>query len=83
LSSPKNNKTQGIIRLIVLVVLLVNQGLVTAGFDPLPFNEQQIYEGISAVALAVAAIYSWWRNNNITREAEKSQKELERKKNIK
>lgn len=83
IANPKNNKTQGIIRLIVLVVLLVNQSLISFGYNPLPFSEEQIYEGLSSVALVVSAIYSWWRHNNITPEAEAAQVELERKKNRK
>ena len=81
--TPKNNKTQGIIRLIVLVVLLANQSLISFGYNPLPFSEEQIYEGLSSVALVVSAIYSWWRNNNVTKESEQAQVELERKKNRK
>ena len=81
--TPKNNKTQGIIRLIVLVVLLLNQSLISFGYNPLPFSEEQIYEGLSSVALVISAIYSWWKHNNITPEAEAAQVELERKKNRK
>src|SRR5699024_1072756 len=81
--TPKNNKTQGIIRLIVLVILLLNQSLISFGYNPLPFSEEQIYEGLSSVALVISAIYSWWKHNNITPEAEAAQVELERKKNRK
>ena len=83
IANPKNNKTQGIVRLVVLVVFLANQTLVTLGYNPLPFSEEQIYEGLSSVALVLSAIYSWWRHNNITPEAEAAQVELERKKNRK
>ena len=81
--TPKNNKTQGLVRLAVLVILLLNQSLISLGYNPLPFSEEQIYEGLSSVALVVSAIYSWWRNNNVTKESEKAQVELERKKNRK
>ena len=80
IANPKNNKTQGIIRLIVLVILLLNQTLISLGYNPLPFSEEQIYEGVSSVALAVSAIYAWWKHNNITNEAEEAQVVLERKK---
>ena len=82
IANPKNNKTQGIIRLIVLVILLLNQTLISLGYNPLPFSEEQIYEGLSSVALVVSAIYSWYRNNNMTRKAEKAQLELESKKSM-
>ena len=80
IANPKNNKTQGIIRLIVLVILLLNQTLISLGYNPLPFSEEQIYEGLSSVALVVSAIYSWWKHNNLTEEALEAQEVLERKK---
>ena len=80
MANPKNNKTAGIVRLVVLIVLLINQALVSFGYNPLPFSEEQIYEGISALALTASAIYTWYRNNNITKEAEEAQEVLERKK---
>ena len=81
--TPKNNKTQGLVRLAVLVILLLNQTLITLGYNPLPFSEEQIYEGLSSVALVISAIYSWWKHNNLTEEALEAQEVLERKKNRK
>lgn len=80
LANPKNNKTAGIVRLVVLLVLIINQTLISFGYNPLPFSEEQIYEGVSSVALAASAIYAWWKHNNITKEAEEVQEVLERKK---
>lgn len=59
-----------ITRLVVLVLLLINQTLITIGFDALPFTEDQIYEGVSSVATVSVAIWSWWKNNSITKEAQ-------------
>ena len=80
IAHPKNNKTAGIVRLVVLLILLINQTLISFGYNPLPFSEEQIYEGVSSIALAVSAIYAWWKHNNITEEAEEAQVVLERKK---
>ena len=80
MANPKNNKTAGIVRLVVLLILLGNQTLTSFGYNPLPFSEEQIYEGVSSVALAASAIYSWWKHNNITKESEEAQVVLERKK---
>ena len=80
IANPKNNKTAGIVRLVVLLILLINQTLISFGYNPLPFSEEQIYEGVSSIALAVTAIYTWWKHNNITAEAEEVQVILERKK---
>lgn len=80
MANPKNNKTAGIIRLSVLVILLINQTLVSFGYNPLPFSDEQIYEAVSTVALVVSALYSTYRNTNLTTEAEEAQVVLERKK---
>lgn len=80
MANPKNNKTAGIVRLVVLIVLLINQALVSFGYNPLPFSDEQIYEAVSTVALVVSALYSTYRNTNLTPEAEEVQELLERKK---
>lgn len=76
---------QAYVRLAVLVILLINQTLITLGWTPMPFTEEQIYEGISSVALVGVALWNWWKNNNITEEAQEAQiylNELKSKKNI-
>lgn len=80
MANPKNNKTAGIVRLVVLIVLLINQALVSFGYNPLPFSDEQIYEAVSTVALVISALYSTYRNTNLTPEAEEAQELLERKK---
>lgn len=67
---------QAIVRLIVLALLLINQVLVTFGFTPLPFTEDQIYEVVSSVATVVVALWAWWKNNSITKEAEQADEYL-------
>lgn len=67
---------QAIIRLAVLVILLLNQVLITMGWNPLPWSEDEIYEGVSAVAAVVMAIYAWWKNNSVTKEAQKADEYL-------
>ena len=79
MANPKNNKTAGIVRLVVLLILICNQTLISFGYNPLPFSEEQIYEGVSSVALAASAVYAWWKHNNITKESEEAQVVLERK----
>ena len=74
----KNNKQSAIVRLVVLVILIVNQTLITLGYEPLPFSDEQVYEAVSIVALVVVSLYSWWRNNNVSEEALAGQAEVER-----
>lgn len=71
---------KAIVRLIVLAVLLVNQALVTFGWDPLPFDEEQIYNGVSMAATTVWALWTWFKNNNVTNEAQETQAQLDEKK---
>lgn len=61
---------KAIIRLSVLIILMVNQTLILYGWDPLPFGEEQIYEAFSTIAVVGATIYNWYKNNNISKEAE-------------
>lgn len=74
----KNNKSNAIVRLVVLVILIVNQALITFGYEPLPFSDEQVYEAVSIAALVVITLYSWWKNNNVTDEALSGQAEIER-----
>lgn len=67
---------QAIVRLIVLIIALVNQGLILAGWNPLPFSEEQIYEAVSTVATVVIALWAWWKNNSITKEAQEADEVL-------
>lgn len=76
----QNGKQAAIVRLIVLVVLVVNQALVTIGWSPLPFSEEEIFEGVSSVATAVVAVWAWYRNNNLTDEAVEADKIMRAKK---
>lgn len=80
IANPKNNKTAGIIRLVVLLFLIANQGVITFGYNPLPFSEEEVYEFVSLVALAISGIWSWWKHAVITKEAKEAQVVLERNK---
>lgn len=68
---------QAIIRLVVLVILLVNQTLILFGWNPLPYNEEKIYEVVSSVATVAVALWAWWKNNNVTEQARKAQEYLD------
>ena len=74
----KNNKSNAIVRLVVLVILMLNQALVTLGYNPLPFSDEQVYEAVSIIAVVVVAIWNWWKNNNVTDVALAGQSEIER-----
>lgn len=61
-----------IVRTVVLGVALVNQVLIIAGKNPLPFTNEEVAEGVSMVLTAGAAIWAWWKNNSFTQPAIKA-----------
>lgn len=71
-------KQQAIIRLIVLSIALLNQILVTMGWHPLPFSDEDIYEALTAGFTIGAAVVAWWKNNNVTDNAKQAQLYLEK-----
>ena len=58
-----------IIRTIILVVALINQVLTAAGKNPLPFSDEELYTGLTAVFTVVASAWAWWKNNSFTQNA--------------
>lgn len=72
-----------IIRLIVLVLVLVNQILCSTGVMTSEIEEDKIYELISTLATVGASAWAMWKNNSFTKdaiEADKYLKELKSKK---
>lgn len=69
-------KKNAIIRLVVLAILLLNQALITLGYNPLPFSEEEIFTGVSTLATVVISVWAWWKNAPITKEAQNAQEIL-------
>lgn len=74
-----------IIRTLVLAIALLNQMLVMFGWSPLPFEQEEIEQGLTAVFTVLATLWTYWKNNSVTREGQKADKYLkhlkEQKKN--
>lgn len=71
-----------IIRTIVLVFALVNQALVMSGLSPLPFEDHEVENAVTIIFTIVASLWSWWKNNSVTKEAKQADEYLkELKKN--
>lgn len=68
-----NEKIKAIIRLIVMAVLMVNMGLTVAGKNPIPLDETALTEWLTVAAAGISAVYSWWKNNNVTKQAQQAQ----------
>ena len=67
------------IRTAVLVVALINQGLVMAGWDTLPWTDEDIQLFITGAFTVVASAVAWWKNNSVTKKAIRSEKFLKNK----
>lgn len=64
--------TVTIIRTVLLALALINQSLVLAGYSPLPFEDADVEVFLTGAFTAVMAVWSWWKNNAITRDARKA-----------
>ena len=58
-----------VIRTVVTLLALLNSVLVMLGKNPLPFSDEELYTGISAVVSVITVIWSWWKNNSFTHNA--------------
>jgi SPP1 family holin len=68
-----------IIRTILLIVAIINQVLTSAGKNPIPFSDEEIYGAITAVITVAMTAWAWWKNNSFTAaalEADEYLKEL-------
>lgn len=58
-----------LVRTIVLIIALINSILIMCNINPLPFSDEQIYQGVSAIVAVIATLWAWWKNNSFTKEA--------------
>ena len=65
----KNQRTNAIIRLVVMAVLMVK--------NPIPFDEAELTEWLTVAAAGLSTLWSWWKNNNITKKAQEAQNTLQ------
>ena len=56
-------------RTIILFIALINIVCILFGFTPLNIDENQIYEVISGLAVVIASLLAWWKNNSFTQSA--------------
>ena len=73
-----NELYKAIIRLLVTLVLVINAGLTAKGLNPIPFDESAVTDVLTQLFAAGSIVWSWWKNNNITKKA-RAQKEISNK----
>lgn len=61
-----------LIRSVLFILALLNQGLAVFGKSPLPFDDATLTTGISAGWTIVTGLWAWWKNNSFTKEAVKA-----------
>lgn len=79
----KNVKTETIVRTVILIVALINQGLTVTGKSLLPITDGQITEIITLAITIGASLWAWWKNNSFTHNAIEADKILDQSKNRK
>ena len=79
----KNTNVGTITRTVLIIIALINQGLLIAGKNPLPFEDEQIAQVISFGFTTVTSLIAWWKNNNFSREAKEAQHYLDALKSVK
>ena len=58
-----------IVRTIVLILALINQGLALIGKSPLPIQDEDISNMVSFVVTGITSVIAWWHNNSFTQSA--------------
>ena len=58
-----------IIRTLVLVIVWINMIFVNKGLSPLPIDENGATELISEALAALATLWAWWKDNDVTKKA--------------
>lgn len=75
-----NEKTVAFIRLAIPLYAMINALLLSLGYSPIPFAPEKVDAFITGVLGVISVLWAWWKNNNITPEAQGMQKALEDKK---
>lgn len=69
-------KIKAIVTIIAAGIAFLNTILTAKGINPLPFSEDAVYEWVSVGVNAIIVVYAWWKNQNITQEAQEAQELL-------
>jgi len=67
-----------LIRTIMLVITLLNDLLIFYGKSPINIDESTVYQIITILSTIIVPIWTWWKNNSITKHAKKADEYLDR-----
>lgn len=68
-----NQRLAAFARLIVPFYALVNAFLLSVGYNPMPFSDEEVTAAVNTVIGAAGTLYVWWKNSNVTKEAQEAQ----------
>lgn len=66
-------KMKALANILIAGILLVNAILTAAGKNPLPIDKDAIFEMASYIAIGIDTIWIWWKNQNLSVEAQTAQ----------
>ena len=67
ITSQEKVSPRTIARALALAVALMNAILMMLGKTPLDLDESTIYDAVSVMAIIGTAVWSWWKNNPVTK----------------
>lgn len=67
------SRIEAIASLIVTALFIVNSVLTASGKNPIPYDEDSLYVTISNVLTGISVLYVWYKNQNLTVEAQTAQ----------
>lgn len=70
----KNERAIAIVRLVVSLVTIVNILAQPFGWQPLGIDGEALYAVVSGAIAILANVWTWWKNNNMTRASQAGQK---------
>jgi len=66
------------VRTIMLVITLLNDLLVFYNKSPINIDESTVYQIVTVLSTIIVPIWTWWKNNSITKHAKKADEYLDR-----
>ena len=67
-------RVTAICNVIIEMVLFLNAILTASGKSPLPLDADEVTVTVSSLIAGVDAVWCWWKNQNLTAEAQTAQK---------
>lgn len=70
-------RMKALANLVIEIVVLANLVLTAMGKNPIPFDDEGALEVASYLLAAAQTLHIWWKNQNITVEAETGQRVID------